>query len=210
MQLSTMLARFPINSSLVQVEAHPDHHDSAPASTLKRPIQQTAGLTSENAVDVPLALSLEGKPQQTQSESKHLWTPTSTKYFEHIFFDETDWKSEGSECSETKVNDSNDLEVVVGPSQHASKPHDLRQLKIWSARSESWERIRSTPSTLYLTDIIRLSQAQAPTRTLSFGSMLHMNGSPHCRPCSFDRPRRQCKKKNGCVTPAICTYVLST
>jgi len=197
MRLSMMLSKFPVNGSLVK-EAHPDQHDSAPASTMKRPIKQTAGLTSENAVDVTPALSLEGKPQQTHSESKHLCTSTSTTYFEHIFFGETDWESEGSECSETMVNDPNDLEVIVGPSQHAAKPHDLRQLKIWSVRTQSWEPIRSTPSTLYFTDIINLSQAQAPSRTLSFGSILHMNGSPQCRPCTFERPRRQCKKRWLC------------
>jgi len=192
MKLSAVLAKFPINKSLGWIEANSDHHDPAPASTMQGPILLTAWLTSKNAVDVRQGLSLEGKPKQTQSESTPFWTPTYTKYFDHIFFDEPDWEAEGSECSESSVDD---FEVIVGPSRHAAKPYDLRRLKIYSVRTQSWEPIRSTPSTLYFTDVIRLSQAQVPTRSLSFGSVLHMNGLVQCRPCTFDRPKRQCKKK---------------
>jgi len=206
MKLSTVLAKFPINNSFRQVEVNSVHHDSAPASTMQGPILLTAWLTRENAVDVRQGLNSEGKPKQTQSDSTPFWTPTYTKYFEHTFSGEPDWEADGSECSETLVDD---LEVIVGPSRHAAKPYDLRQLKIYSVRTQSWEPIRSTPSTLYFTDVISLSQALVPTRSLSFGSVLHMNGLVQCRPCTFDRPKQQCKK-NGCVTLAICTFVLST
>jgi len=195
MKLSMVLAKFPINNSLGQVEANSDYHDSALASTMQGSILRTAWLTRDNAVDVRQDLSLEGKPKQTQSESTPFWTPTYTTHFEHSFSDEPDWEAEGSECSETSVDD---LEVIVGPSRHAAKPYDLRQLKIYSVRTQSWEPIRSTPSTLYFTDVIRLSEAQVPTRSLSFGSVLHMNGSVQCRPCTYDRPKRQCKKKWLC------------
>jgi len=198
MQLSAALAKFPFDSRLAQFEPNFDRHDSTAASTMRGKISHKDGITLENTVQVTPALNSKGMPQHTQSWNEPLWTRASN-YFEAIFFDEIDnqdcLEEEDSECSEDLVDD---VEIIVGPSEYAAKPYDLQQLRLWCVRTEKWAPIRSTQSILYFTDIIRLSQAQTPTRSLSFGSMLHMNGSIECRPCTFDRPRKQCMKKWLC------------
>jgi len=185
MNLSEILAQFPLEH--VNIGDIADHHEPAarePAGTgtLGSASAEKDGITRRDA------------PHNSKSQ----WAWSSTPVFENICFDEPYNEDTFETSSESSDDAAKNFEIIVGPTKHAAKPYDLNQLGVFSWRTQSWEPIRSTQSTLYLTDVIRLTEGHMPTRPLSFGSVLHLNGLVECRACTFERANRVCKKKWLC------------
>jgi len=176
MNLSEILPQFPLEN--INIGDIADHHKPAARE--------------------PAATGTFGSASAEKKDSQSQWAWSSTQVFENIWFDEPYNEETFETSSESSDDAAKNFEIIVGPTKHAARPYDLNQLGVFSWRTQSLEPIRSTQSALYLTDVIRLTEAHMPTRPLSFGSVLHLNGLVECRACTFERANRVCKKKWLC------------
>jgi len=99
--------------------------------------------------------------------------------------------------------DDDDVDVLVGPTQHAMKPMRLddQTLPQKCCNGEVLHvPFNSGPRCMSLGDALRLSDAGAGQAPLSFGSVLHLNfgGKLPCRPCMFERWAGRCIKSWLC------------
>jgi len=184
MKLSEILTQFPLEH--VNFGDTADHHEPTATATSGRALSETKGITRPDV------------PQHAQPRSQSQWVWSSTRTFENTLLDGPYNEDTFETSSDISDDAADDFEIIVGPSEHAARPYDLNQLGALNLRTQGWEPIRSTKSVLYFTDVIRLTEAHIPTRPLSFGSVLHLNGLAECRPCSFERTNHGCKKKWLC------------
>mmetsp|Transcript_86355 Transcript_86355/g.278889 ORF Transcript_86355/g.278889 Transcript_86355/m.278889 type:complete len:379 (-) Transcript_86355:326-1462(-) len=134
--------------------------------------------------------------------------PTATDVSDGMEYDAEEMSDVESVWSEASSdNDDEEVSVLVGPTQLSVAPHRLDEFFLAAQISDDGEvksgssiSIRSSPGSLSLGDIVRLSAARSAEAPLSFGSMLHLcngEGGP-CRPCMFERWAGRCNKKWLC------------
>lgn len=126
-----------------------------------------------------------------------------------------------SESSRESDQPGDQVQIIVGPSEHAFRPKPFRAIKLpaikvpdraddspststpsteLTARSsvQEFSELESRPGRLSLLDILRLSRArqEAPA---SFGSAQHLSGEvANCRTCIFERFPGRCRKRWLC------------
>jgi len=122
--------------------------------------------------------------------------------------------SEFSEYQESEVSsDEGPIQVLVGPSEHASKTWPQKEFWLRSGSPEEnggtnhappnveWTKLRSSASTLYLSDVFLL-QKGGSLGHLSFGSVMHWSfgyARNACRPCMFQKSvNKACSRKWLC------------
>lgn len=85
-----------------------------------------------------------------------------------------------------------DVEIIVGPTDHAVLPLSFEKLWI----NDDSVAVRSRSKHLSVSDVLLLKSEPEPTNTVrSFGSLLHScRTEATCRPCMFERVPGRCKK----------------
>jgi len=141
------------------------------------------------------------KPEEAQKQWLGKWTSATPAVEELPPLSDADHSDFEDGCD---TEDEEGLEVIVGPTHHASMPYDLQSL--WLPRRDTSRLtmtrapLKSSPRVLAMSDTILLTNARRSGAPLSFGSVLHLvhgNGE-QCRPCMFERWAGRCNKKWLC------------
>lgn len=95
------------------------------------------------------------------------------------------------------------IEIIIGPTNYAVKPNTFQDVWLDDHATCARVPVKSTSSSLYLSDILRLSIRvdDEDVLPISFGTLNHLCGREDlCRPCMHESRAGRCKKAWLCDT----------